>query len=82
MRQTLLRLNVHGHAAPKYIRHAAPLPPDVPIYSKFIAKTIGAVGIFWILYRIKNDGMVMLVCLPSFSPIFSFREYTNIDLYY
>lgn len=60
MRQTLLRLGSHG-PAPKYIRHAAPIPPNIPLASKIISKGLGATAIFWILYRVKQDGMVMLV---------------------
>ncbi|CEP23277.1 unnamed protein product [Cyberlindnera jadinii] len=59
MRYTqLLRSASHG---PRYIRHAPPLPPNVSTASKVISKTIGAISIFWILYKIKEDGMVMIV---------------------
>lgn len=65
MRYTRVLNASHG---PRYIRHAPPLPPNVGMASKVISKTIGAVAIFWILYRVKNDGMVMLVSILLVNP--------------
>jgi hypothetical protein len=58
MHPSLLRLA--DHAAPKYVRHAPPNPPNVTLTAKIISKTLGATAIFWILYRVKKDGLVML----------------------
>ncbi|ODV96874.1 hypothetical protein PACTADRAFT_1461 [Pachysolen tannophilus NRRL Y-2460] len=44
-----------GSHAVKYIKHAPPPLPKVPIGYQIAAKALGATMWFWIFYRAKQD---------------------------
>ncbi|ODV82603.1 hypothetical protein CANARDRAFT_204871 [[Candida] arabinofermentans NRRL YB-2248] len=54
MRYTAILKSAHG-AAPKYIRHSGPPPPQVSKLFTYTATTLGATMWFWIFYRTKHD---------------------------
>lgn len=63
MRQSLLRLSAHGHGAPKYVRFGPPAPPNPSKAHVFIAKSLGGLMSFWILYRFRQDYEVVFVSI-------------------
>ena len=63
MRRSLLRLAEHGHHATNGGVGSAPHVHPPPKWIHYSAVGLGATTWFWILYKAKNDGPVLLVGL-------------------
>lgn len=50
-----------GHHGPHYSARAGPVPfPKIPLGHRLLAKGLGATMWFWVFYRLREDGPVLL----------------------